>query len=59
MITCSYYVQVIAGVVSGLGTHDGTVVTTPCSGAGTVTLHQEMVEAVNGEFEFYSCQVQL
>ena len=43
----------------GLGTHDGTVVTTPCSGAGTVTLHQEIVEAVNGELEFYSCQVQL
>ena len=37
----------ISGLVSSLGTHDGTVVVTPCT---AVDVTEEMVEAVNSEY---------
>jgi len=39
--------QVIAGILPSLGTHDGTVVVTPYPNDHSVTVDQEMVEAVN------------
>ena len=39
----------IAGILPSLGTHDGTVVVTPYPNDHSVTVDQEMVEAVNGE----------
>ena len=39
-------VKVISGLLSNLGTHDGTVVVVPCI---TVDITDELVETVNSE----------
>ena len=48
-MTYAYYEQVISELLPSLGTHDGTVVVTPATGAATVDITEELVVAVNSE----------
>ena len=48
-ITYSCYEQVISELLPSLGTHDGTVVVTPATGADTLDITEELVGAVNSE----------
>jgi hypothetical protein len=45
----SCYEQVISDLLPSLGTHDGTVVVTPATGAATLDITEELVAAVNSE----------
>ena len=48
-MTYSCFKQVISELLPSLGTHDGTVVVTPATGADTLDITEELVGAVNSE----------